>query len=173
MASKVESKWMDEHSLTTVKDLEKQLGFPPSKFHNPEFEKEEQEILEHYKEWLHFNHTDFGNKERAKSFYDLPETMFYDLMNIDAYYDDSHLAVKDLEITAVSKDFGYVTTIQRYWGTGTDKKDFTFTFRMTSLLRKINGEWKWIHEHVSFPANLESGYSDLTCGTGTTGKPPM
>ena len=112
--------------------------------------------------------------------------MFYDLMkqiprggfgahydSIDAYYDDSHLAVKDLEITAVSKDFGYVTTIQRYWGTGTDKKDFTFTFRMTSLLRKINGEWKWIHEHVSFPANLESGYSDLTCGTGTTGKPPM
>ncbi|KAK5259734.1 hypothetical protein LTR20_010673 [Exophiala xenobiotica] len=201
MGSNVESSWMDEvklivsmdiretdwmlqKSLRTVKALQEKLSMPPSKFHDPELATEEQEILEHYKEWIHFNHTDFGNKERAKSFYDLPETMFYDLMkqiprggfgahydSIDAYYDDSHLAIKDLEIVAVSKDFGYATTLQRYWGTGTDGNEFSFTFRMTCLLRKINGQWKWIHEHVSFPADLESGKSDWTCGTGTSGKP--
>ncbi|KAJ9639735.1 hypothetical protein H2204_003528 [Knufia peltigerae] len=173
-------------SLTTVKDLHDKLEMPPSKFHDSVLATEEQEILEHYKEWIRFNHTDFGNKERAKSFYDIPETRFFDLMkqiprrgfgphydSIDVYYDDSHLAIKDMEITAVSKDFGYVTTIQRYWGTGTDGKEFSFTFRMTSLLRKIDGQWKWIHEHVSFPVDLENGKGDLTCGTGTAGKPDM
>ncbi|EXJ68170.1 uncharacterized protein A1O5_08785 [Cladophialophora psammophila CBS 110553] len=158
---------------------------PASKYHNPSLEKEEEEILAHYKAWIHFNHTDFGNKSRAKSFYDLPETMYFDLMkviprggfgqhydSIDAYYDDSHLACKDLEIVATSKQTGYATMIQRYWGTGTDGREFSFTFRMTSLLRKVEGgQWKWIHEHVSFPADLETGKADFTCGTGTSGKP--
>ncbi|ETN40974.1 uncharacterized protein HMPREF1541_05254 [Cyphellophora europaea CBS 101466] len=184
MGSANGSKWMDEANLTTIKAVHESLGMPVSKYHNPDLEKEEQEILEHYKEWFRFNHTDFGNKERAKSFYDVPETMYFDLMkviprggfakhydDIDEYYDDSHLACRDLEIVATSPESGYGTMVQRYWGIGSDGKEFSFTFRMTSLLRKIDGRWKWIHEHVSFPADLVTGQSDLTCGTGTTGKP--
>jgi len=158
--------------------------FLAHQYHNPDLANEEQEILEHYKEWLHFNHTDFGNKDRAKSFYDLPETMYFDLMkviprggfeshydSIESYYDDSHLACKDLEIVATSKDSGYGTMIQRYWGTGTDGKEFSFTFRMTSLLNKIDGKWKWTHEHVSFPVDLNTAHGDWTCGTNSSGTP--
>ena len=91
---------------------------------------------------------------------------------IDPYYDDAHLAYKDLEITALSKDSAFVTAVQRYYGVGTDGKGFSFTCRITSILKKTeDGRWKWIHEHVSFPVDLAENKGDWTCGTGTEGTP--
>ena len=153
--------------------------------HDPSLAQEEEEILQHYKDWLSFNHHEFAtNRKRGKEFYDLPDVIFFDFTkaiprpdfgshfdSVDSYYDDSHLACKDLEIVATSKTTGYATLMQRFWGTGTDGKEFSLTFRLTSLLKKVDGKWKWIHEHVSFPVDLDSAQADLTCGTGTTGKP--
>ncbi|KAF2453535.1 hypothetical protein BDY21DRAFT_366832 [Lineolata rhizophorae] len=182
-----ESQWMDETNLTTVKALREKLGMPLSRHHDPELVQEEDEILQHYKEWLRFNHNEFGtNRTKGKEFYDLPDVIFFDFStqiprpkfgahfdSVDPYYDDSHLACKDLEIVATSKVTGYATLIQRFWGTGTDGREFSFTYRMTSLLRKVDGKWKWIHEHVSFPVDLNTAVGDLTCQTGTTGKPTI
>lgn len=53
--------------------------------------------------------------------------------------------------------------IKHYWGTSTDRNDFDFKFRITGLLRKRDGKWKWVHEHVSFPVNVATRIADFTC----------
>lgn len=91
-----------------------------------------------------------------------------------------------MEIIAVAKDFGYCTMeqvrvtrylqimlatnhiFQHYWGTSTDGHDFDFKFRITSLLKKIDGRWKWVHEHVSFPVNIATKIADFTCSQHAT-----
>lgn len=45
----------------------------------------------------------------------------------------------------------------------TDGHDFDFKFRYTGILRKKDGVWKWIQEHVSFPVNVATQKGDLTC----------
>ncbi|KAF2461166.1 hypothetical protein BDY21DRAFT_376902 [Lineolata rhizophorae] len=178
------SEWVDGSNLTTIPELHSKLGMKPSHHHNPELIHEEEEILQHYKDWIAFNTKEFTNKSKGKDFYDLPDVMYFDMMkqtprghfghhfdHIDPYYDDAHLAYKDLEIVATSKDSGYATAVQRYYGTGTDGREFSFTCRITSLLKKVEGRWKWVHEHVSFPVDLSTKMGDYTCGTGTSGKP--
>ncbi len=152
--------------------------------HDPELLSEEQEILQHYKDWAIFNVTEFKNKSRGKEFYDLKDVMYFDMMKqtprgdfghhfdtIDSYYDDAHLSYMDLEILATSKTSGYGTVVQRYWGHGTDGVPFSFTCRITSQLKKIDGKWKWTHEHVSFTVDLETKMGDFSCGTGTSSTP--
>jgi ketosteroid isomerase-like protein len=107
----------------------------------------------------------------------VPDVLYFDLMGvilrshfddhfdrIGPYFANAHIAYRDLEIVATSKDFGYSTMIQRYWGTSTDGHDFDFTFRITGLLRKKEGKWKWVHEHVSFPVDMVTQKGDFTCG---------
>jgi uncharacterized protein (TIGR02246 family) len=45
----------------------------------------------------------------------------------------------------------------------TDKegKKITLTFRATNVYRKIDGKWRIIHEHNSFPVDLTTGRADL------------
>lgn len=54
-------------------------------------------------------------------------------------------------------------SFQHYYGTSTDGHDFDFKFRYTGLLRKRDGVWKWIEEHVSFPVNIATRTADFTC----------
>ena len=85
---------------------------------------------------------------------------------ITPYLADAQIAFKDLEAVAVTETFGYVTAIQRYWGVAADGNGFDFQFRTTSLLRKSveDGQWKYVHEHFSFPVDLATQKADLTSG---------
>ncbi|OCL02144.1 hypothetical protein AOQ84DRAFT_192756 [Glonium stellatum] len=108
--------------------------------------------------------------------------MYFDLMgnvhrpgfrahydNITPYLADAQIAFKGLEITAVTETFGYATAMQRYWGTATDGNDFDLTFRTTSLVRKReDGNWKYVHEHFSFPVNMATQKADLTSRLNVT-----
>jgi len=148
------------------------------KDHNPNLKTVEEEILKHYKDFAHFcNEVCKENPNAGKEFYDLDEAMYFDLMGnvlrpgfrahydrITPYLSDAQIAFKDLEVMAVTENFGYATAIQRYWGTAADGNAFDFTFRTTSLLRKRNNRWKYVHEHFSFPVDMATKVADLTSG---------
>ncbi|KAH7110700.1 hypothetical protein EDB81DRAFT_894654 [Dactylonectria macrodidyma] len=163
--------------LTTLDNLHSTLGFPTSPYHNPDLKKEEEEIFDHYVRWQEFNDNRFAtNPEEGAGFYDLPNTLYYDLMgfiprgkfqkhfyHIGPYFAKSTIGYKDMEIIATAPDWGYCNMEQHYFGTSTDGHEFDFKFRYTGFLRKINGTWKWIQEHVSFPANIATQKADFTC----------
>ncbi|KAH7088108.1 hypothetical protein FB567DRAFT_620388 [Paraphoma chrysanthemicola] len=171
--------WNDETTFTQVSDLAKQIPGGPSKDHKPDLASVEQEILQHYKDFGHFcNKVCKDDPDAGRRFYDLSEAMSFDLMgtvarpgfrahydNITPYLADAQIAFKDMEIVAVTTEFAYVTAVQRYWGTAADGNDFDFTFRTTSLLRKRGSEWKYVHEHFSFPVDMATQRADLTNGT--------
>lgn len=50
---------------------------------------------------------------------------------------------------------GYVYMNQTYEGQLPDGKDFFWKMRQTDVVRKIDGEWKILHTHLSFGANPE------------------
>jgi len=169
--------WHGEGDLTTLDALHATLSYPLSHLHRPDLKKEEEEIFQHYVNWQLFNNHRFStHPNEGKEFYDIPDVMYFDLMGfiprggfdnhfdiIGPYFSKSKIAYKDMEIIAVSKDFGYCTMEQHYWGTTTDGKDFDFTFRISSNLRKRDEKWKWVHEHVSFPVNIATRIADFTC----------
>ncbi|PVH76696.1 hypothetical protein DL98DRAFT_535478 [Cadophora sp. DSE1049] len=171
----------DEHSLTTIIDLHAELPNGPSKYHDPTLAKEEEEILEHYKAFSKFCNVDcLTNPDKGKEFYDLNECMYFDLMGpvgrggfekhydvITPYLADATSTFENLEIVAVSKTFGYSTMIQRLYGKTAEGDAFDFRFRLTSLLRKTEGKWKYIHEHFSFPIDMKTQKGDLTSGKGS------
>ncbi|OQU97042.1 SnoaL-like domain-containing protein [Cladophialophora immunda] len=161
---------LQEINLPRVKNL---------KDHKPEFEKEEQEILEQlYKGWLRY-----WNKEsmhdpgagKSRRFYDFDEMLSYDMFgttlrgrfnehfeNVFPYYVDGQMEYKDLEIVVLSPTHAYSTCYQHTWGkAGGDP--FNITFRRTGIARKKDGQWKWIHEHLSFPVNMATGQADYNC----------
>ncbi|KAH7351461.1 hypothetical protein BKA66DRAFT_553878 [Pyrenochaeta sp. MPI-SDFR-AT-0127] len=170
--------WNNETTFAQVSDLTKYIPGCPSQGHRPDLAYVEQEILQHYKDFAHFcNKVCKDDPDAGKRFYDLDEAMYFDLMGtvarpgFRAHYDkitlylaDAQISFKDVEVVAVTTDFGYVTAVQRYWGKATDGNDFDFTFRTTSLLRKRDGDWKYVHEHFSFPIDMATQRADLTNG---------
>lgn len=149
--------------------------------HKPELKKEEQEILDFYKDWQHHcNHEFHKDIDAGKAFYDLSEAVHHDFVEnavrgkFNDHYDrtaqllgnalTTQLEYKDLEITAITQEFGYATTFQRYSGKTKDGLDFDFKYRMIGLVTKTNGKWKWIYEHISFPVDLTTGIADLQGG---------
>jgi ketosteroid isomerase-like protein len=83
---------------------------------------------------------------------------------ITPYLSSAHVEMKDLEINAVTPEFAYTTCLQHFSGTAADGIPFEFTFRATSVLRKVGGEWKYVHEHFSFPVNMSTMLGDRTSG---------
>jgi uncharacterized protein (TIGR02246 family) len=72
------------------------------------------------------------------------------------------LKVEDSEMQVVSDGkLAYAHYIQHVAGTGKDGKPVDFTVRTTDVLRKVNGKWLIVHEHVSVPVDLASGKPDL------------
>jgi len=47
---------------------------------------------------------------------------------------------------------------------GPDKagRPLDLTVRVTDVFKKISGEWLVIHEHVSWPVDIETGKADLS-----------
>jgi ketosteroid isomerase-like protein len=58
-------------------------------------------------------------------------------------------------------NLGYSHCIFRTVGPGKDGKPLDLTVRVTDVYKKTNGKWLALHEHVSWPVDLETGKADL------------
>ncbi|OAL22031.1 hypothetical protein AYO20_11267 [Fonsecaea nubica] len=170
--------WYDETAYSTPEDALKKMTFPPSRLHRPELYPEEQEILNHICGWSHVMNKLFNQSiEPGRPFYDFDDAMTYDIYGFTPrggmlehynqtfhYFSNSRFEMKDLEPVATSKTSGYITMMQRLvGGTSDDGNKFEMTYRITYILAKIDGAWKFVHEHVSFPVEMSSMKADPTC----------
>jgi uncharacterized protein (TIGR02246 family) len=72
------------------------------------------------------------------------------------YEDDLHVEVRDLHV-GVNGELGYATGLEMISGTLKHGQKSNMWVRFTSLYRKLNGKWLDFHDHVSVPADIESG----------------
>ncbi|KAH7024108.1 hypothetical protein EDB80DRAFT_808341 [Ilyonectria destructans] len=171
----------DAAEYSDVKNQFKFLRMPESKCHNPDLAKEEQEVMDQlYRGWLHYwNHEsreDYAHgMNGARRFYDFDEMLSYDMFgntirgsfkehfdSIFPYWNDGNMDYKDIEVTALSKEYAFSTMIQHTWGTA-GGVPFDTAFRRTGIARKNkDGQWKWIHEHLSFPTDMKTQKADFT-----------
>lgn len=66
------------------------------------------------------------------------------------------LEMPDPDITT-GDDLAFAHSLGRLAATMTNGQKAEYWFRWTTHLRKINGNWLITHEHVSLPADVESG----------------
>jgi ketosteroid isomerase-like protein len=67
-----------------------------------------------------------------------------------------------LELQVISDGkLALARSVQHYTANGPDGKPIDVTFRLTDVWRKTNGEWKIIHQHVSYPIDLKTGKADM------------
>ena len=78
----------------------------------------------------------------------------------DQYYGPIEFEFRDLVIAA-DGTLGYCHDLQRVSGTLKGGQKAEFWVRVTQVYRKISGEWRVVHEHVSVPTNLETGKAAL------------
>ena len=55
----------------------------------------------------------------------------------------------------------YSHSAQRVSGTDTKGKTVDFIARVTDVYRKMGGDWRIVHEHVSVPVNMDTGKADM------------
>ena len=72
---------------------------------------------------------------------------------------DIHLT--NLEVTVVGP-VAYTHNIQSVYFTGPDDSRINLSVRVTDVLRKVNGKWLIVQEHVSVPVDLATAKADLT-----------
>ncbi|KAJ2893457.1 uncharacterized protein MKZ38_008665 [Zalerion maritima] len=115
-------------------------------------------------------------RSRRQNFFEMQDYSIFDLMgtlrrpNLGPHYDHitpylghTNQTFKDVEIVVVTPTFGYITATQRVDGTAADGASHDFTFRSTSLVRKMeDGSWKYVHEHYSFPVDMATKVADFT-----------
>jgi ketosteroid isomerase-like protein len=58
--------------------------------------------------------------------------------------------------------FGYARSVQHFTGKTADGKPVDVTFRQTDVLRKIDGKWKIVHQHISVPVDSKTGKPDMS-----------
>jgi ketosteroid isomerase-like protein len=75
-------------------------------------------------------------------------------------YDNLHVEVRDLHI-GTSGDIGYASGLELISGTLRTGQRSKVWLRFTSLFRKSDGRWLDFHDHVSVPAEIESGKAML------------
>jgi len=59
-------------------------------------------------------------------------------------------------------NLGYGHGIVRTSGQDKDGKPLDLTLRVTDVYKKMNGKWLVVHEHVSWPVDLETGKADFS-----------
>jgi uncharacterized protein (TIGR02246 family) len=80
-----------------------------------------------------------------------------DYQQFFAQYDDNlRVELRDLHVGA-SGELGYATGLEMISGTLKHGQKSNTWVRFTSLFRKVNGKWLDFHDHVSVPADIESG----------------
>ena len=57
----------------------------------------------------------------------------------------------------VGGDVAFARALNRFGGTRTDGTQIVNWLRSTFVLRKIDGRWKVVHEHVSVPIDMTTG----------------
>jgi uncharacterized protein (TIGR02246 family) len=60
-----------------------------------------------------------------------------------------------------SGPLGYARGIDRWVITGKDGKPLEVVFRFTDVLKKIDGKWLIVHEHLSVPVDPATGQADF------------
>ena len=85
------------------------------------------------------------------------------LQFVSQYADNVKVEVRDLHIGA-NGDLGYAAGLELLSGTLKNGQKSELWLRFTSLFRKTGGRWLDFHDHVSVPADIESGKAllDLT-----------
>lgn len=68
--------------------------------------------------------------------------------------------LRDIRIAAAD-DVAFLHCLDRMSGTLQGGEDFDLWLRVTSGLRKIDGQWRIIHDHVSVPTHFETGTAAL------------
>ena len=135
-----------------------------------ENKKEKEAILTKREQWrLTF---EVKNVENIMSFY-VPDILSYDLMApiqfegeemwrenwvhfFDAFKGGIRLTFKDLTVFQ-SGDLATIRGLTRLRGTTVNGEDIDMWTRETNVLRKINGEWLIVHDHISVPMDFETG----------------
>ncbi len=79
----------------------------------------------------------------------------------DQYDGPIEFEFRDLVINADDATFGYSHELQRVSGTLKAGRQAAFWVRVTDIYRKIDGQWRVVHEHVSVPTNRETGKAAL------------
>ena len=79
---------------------------------------------------------------------------------LSQYEGNLHVEVRDLHVGAVG-DLGYATGLESIGGTLKNGQKSNVWLRFTSLFRKSDGRWLDFHDHVSVPADIESGKAML------------
>jgi uncharacterized protein (TIGR02246 family) len=69
-------------------------------------------------------------------------------------------SISELNITVVGS-VAYTHSIDDTTFTGSDGTKTRFVVRFTDVLRKSNGKWRIVQEHVSFPVDPTTGKADL------------
>ena len=71
-----------------------------------------------------------------------------------------HVEYRDVRIFS-SGDVGFVHGLERFTGKLKDGQQSDLWLRYTGGLRKLNGRWLIVHDHVSVPINFETGKAAL------------
>jgi ketosteroid isomerase-like protein len=82
------------------------------------------------------------------------------LQFLSQYGDNVKVEVRDLHVGA-NGDLGYAAGLELISGTLKGGKKSELWVRFTSLFRKSGGRWLDFHDHVSVPADIETGKAML------------
>jgi ketosteroid isomerase-like protein len=108
-------------------------------------------------------------------FNDPPDVQYFDLMTtriegeafvkhfweVAPNFANAHIDFVDLKIHA-GEEYAFASMLQHYKGKDAAGNAFEFRFRVSDGLQKIDGRWKIVHEHISFPVDLETQTADMT-----------
>ena len=84
-----------------------------------------------------------------------------DYLDFLAHYDGPmHVEYRDMGILS-SGDVGVIHALERLSGKLTNGQQSDLWLRVTSALRKIDGKWFIVHDHVSVPVDFETGKAAL------------
>ena len=139
--------------------------------------KAEVEAIERKLMWLYSNDLRRHVNEIMEYFDDTPEMLQFDVTSprefkgaafrkhfneLAAMFSATiKVDIMDMQ-THADNHLAFVSSLQRTCGTDPKGKPFEFTIRVTDCFRKVNGKWKIVHQHVSFPIDsMESGKADF------------
>lgn len=74
---------------------------------------------------------------------------------------DTYCEYLEIHPVILSRDSAYTWAILKAGGVSHDGTRSDFVIRSTDIWRKINGTWKIVHEHNSFPTDVATGKADL------------
>jgi ketosteroid isomerase-like protein len=137
----------------------------------------ELEAIERKLMWLYSNDLPRHINEIMEYFDDTPEMLQFDVTSprefkgtafrkhfndvVTMFSANTKVDIMDMQ-THADNHLAFVSSLQRSYGTDPKGEPFEFTIRVTDCFRKVNGKWKIVHQHASFPIDsMESGKADF------------